>query len=65
MDIAIYGGARAPAKGVSEGQLVVNQRKSFFARFMDALRGSRAQQARRVIENSRALLPPNDPDSPI
>jgi hypothetical protein len=43
IEAVTYGGNRAPAKTIAEPQ------RSFFSRFIDALRESRSQEARRII----------------
>jgi hypothetical protein len=63
MNAVTYGGARAPRSAVLE-RIKVGKRRRFLTRFLDALRESRRQQARRVIENHAYLLS-NDPDSPV
>jgi hypothetical protein len=63
MNAVIYGDARAPRVAVSLSTKV-GKRRHFLTRLLDALRESRRQQARRVIENHAYLLP-NDPDSPM
>ena len=55
MDAVTYGGARAPGTPVAES-VKAEPRKRFFARFMDALRETRRQQARRVIATHAHLL---------
>jgi hypothetical protein len=54
-----YGGARTPNTAVVES-LQNELHKGFFARFMAALRVTRREQARRVIERYAALLSSND-----
>jgi hypothetical protein len=64
MNAVTYGGARAPATAVTK-RAQTEPHKSFFTRFMEALRESRAQQARRVLDDHAYLLPPNDPPDVI
>jgi len=58
MDAATYGGARAPTTAVSS-RVKTEARYGLFACFMNALRKSRIQQARRVLEYYAHLLPAN------
>ena len=59
MNAVTYGGTRAPATAVTK-RAQTEPHKSFFTRFMEALRESRAQQARRVLERHAHLLPLDD-----
>lgn len=63
MNAVTYGGDRAPRSAVSQG-VKTEKRTHLFERFMAALMESRRQQARRLIEIHKDLLP-NDPDSPV
>ena len=54
MDAVTFGGVRAPTTAA----VVIKPRKSFFARFMDALKESRRLEARRFIERHMDRLPP-------
>jgi hypothetical protein len=63
MSAVIYEGVSVPRDAVPQRERV-GQRRHLLARFLDALRESRRQQARRVIKNHAAPLP-NDPDSPV
>ena len=58
MDIAIYGGARAPNKTISADKRR-DGRKNFFLRFMDALAASRIRQARHMIELYAHIMAPD------
>jgi hypothetical protein len=55
MDAVTFGGIRAPTATVVENK----PRKSFLARFVDALKESRRLEARRFIERHADLLPPD------
>ena len=55
MDAVTFGDVRAPTTTAVE----IKRRKSFFARFVDALKESRRLEARRVIERHSDLLPPD------
>jgi hypothetical protein len=55
MDAVTFGGVRVPTSAAVE----IKPRKSFFARFMDALKESRRLEARRLIERHMDLLPPD------
>lgn len=55
MDAATFGGVRAPTTTAVE----TKPRKSFFARFVNALKESRRLEARRFIERHMDLLPPD------
>jgi hypothetical protein len=55
MDAVTFGGVRAPTTTVVE----TKRRKSFFARFVDALKESRRLEARRFVERHTDLLPPD------
>jgi len=59
MDAATYGGARAAATAVSS-RVKTEARNGLFACFMNALRKSRIQQARRVLEHYEHLLATNE-----
>ena len=63
MTAVTYGPARVPRDAILR-RANTEKRRHFLTRFMDALRESRRQQARRVIENHATPLP-NDPDSPV
>ena len=52
-----YGVSRIPAKKAAERAQVAAPRKSFFARFMDALVESRLRQVHREIAKHAHLLP--------
>lgn len=52
-----YGVTRVPAAKATERAYDAAPRKSFFARFVDALMESRLQQARREIARHAHLLP--------
>ena len=54
-----YGGARTPVTAVAKS-VQSGLRNGFFARFMAALRETRRQQARCVIERYAALVSSND-----
>ncbi len=59
MHTMTFGGARAPATTISKyGR--VNPRSGFFTRFLNALRETRLNEARRIIEMHADLLPRND-----
>ena len=60
---AVTYGARAPRGAVSQGTEAEKPGR-FLARFLDALKESRRQQAHRVIVDHAQLLP-NDPDSSV
>ena len=53
MDVVTFGGVRTPTA------VEIKPRKSFFARFLDALKDSRRLEARRFVERHADLLPPN------
>jgi hypothetical protein len=55
MDAVTFGGVRAPTTTAVE----TKPRKSFFARFVNALKESRRLEARRFIERHMDLLPPD------
>jgi hypothetical protein len=55
MTAVTYGRARTPGTAVAKS-VQSELRKGFFARFMAALRETRRQQARRVIERYADLL---------
>ena len=55
MTAVTYGGTRTPATAVAKS-VQSELRKGFFARFTAALRETRRQQARRVIERYADLL---------
>jgi hypothetical protein len=59
MDAITFGGARAPATNVTKNGRV-NSRRRFFTRFLNALRESRLNEARRIIERHASLLTRND-----
>jgi hypothetical protein len=59
MTAVTYGGARTIVTAVVESAQS-GPRKGFFERFMAALRETRREQARRVIERYAALLSSND-----
>jgi len=59
MHVATFGGARTPATAIAEGRRV-KLRTSLFARFMNGLRESRLQEARRVIERHSHLMAPHN-----
>jgi len=58
MDAVIFGSGHASDAAVAEG-VRVTPRRSFFARFMDALKETRRREARRVIKRYTHLLPPD------
>jgi len=60
MHVATFGGARTPATAVVETKRVKSP-TSIFARFMNGLKGSRLQEARRVIERHSHLMAPANP----
>jgi hypothetical protein len=62
MNAVTYGVARAPHGAVSQ-RIKAEKPRPLLARFLDALKESRRQQAQRVIADHAQLLP-NDPDSP-
>lgn len=55
MDVVTFGGVRTPTTAAVE----IKPRKSFFARFLDALKDSRRLEARRFFERHADLLPPD------
>jgi len=55
INAATYAGARAPATAAS-GRLHVKMRKSFFARFVEALKETRKKEACLLIERHAHLL---------
>jgi len=59
MHVATFGGARTPATAVVESKRVKSP-TSIFARFMDGLKESRLQEARRVIERHSHLMTPDN-----
>ncbi len=59
MTAVTYGGARTPATAVAES-VQSGPRKGFFERFVAALRETRREQARRVIETYVVLSSSND-----
>ena len=58
MDAVTFGGAGAPTTAVVESARI-KPRRSFFTRFMDALKESRRLDARRFLERHADLLPPD------
>jgi hypothetical protein len=58
MNAVTFGGARTPATALAKSARV-STRWSFFARFVDALKETRRQEARRVVERYAHLLPPD------
>jgi len=60
---AVTYGARAPRSAVSRGTKA-EKPGHLLARFLDALKESRRQQAHRVIVDHAQLLP-NEPESPV
>ena len=59
MHVATFGGACTPDRAIAESKRV-KSRASFFARFMNGLKESRLQEARRVIERHSHLMAPNN-----
>jgi hypothetical protein len=59
MHAATFGGARTPAIATGESRRVKSS-TSLFARFMNGLRESRLQEARRVIERHSHLMAPHN-----
>ena len=59
MDAVTFGGARTPATAVAESARA-KPRRSFLARFLDALKETRRREARHVIERYTHLLPPDE-----
>ena len=60
MYVATFGGARTPATAAAESKRVKSPTSSF-DRFMNGLKESRLQEARRVIErHSRHLMAPDN-----
>jgi len=55
MDAVTFGGVRTPTTTDVE----IKPRKSFLARFVDALKESRRLEARRFFERHADLLPPD------
>jgi len=58
-----YGVARVPAKAAGKSAAQAASRKTWFARFMDALVESRMQQAQREIAKHIHLFPSNVDES--
>ena len=58
MDAVTFGDARAPTITVVESTRI-KPRRSFFTRFMDALKESRRLEARRFLDRHADLLPPD------
>ena len=59
MSAVTFGGAGTPAAAARESASF-SSRRSFFARFFEALKETRRREARRVIETYTHLLPPGD-----
>ena len=59
MHVATFGGARTPATAVAESKRVKSP-TSILARFMNGLKESRLQEARRVIERHSHLMAPDN-----
>jgi hypothetical protein len=59
MHVATFGGARTPATVIAESKRA-KSRTSFFARFMNGLKESRLQEARRMIERHNHLMAPDN-----
>ena len=59
MYVATYGGARTPATAAAESKRVKSP-TSIFDRFMNGLKESRLQEARRVIERHSYLMAPDN-----
>jgi hypothetical protein len=59
MSAVTFGGAGTPAAAAGESASF-GSRRSFFARFFEALKETRRREARRVIETYTHLLPPGD-----
>jgi hypothetical protein len=59
MHAATFGGARTPDTAIAESKQV-KSRASLFARFMNGLKESRLQEARRVIERHSHLMAPDN-----
>ena len=59
MTAVTYAGVRTPGTAVAKS-VQSDLRKGFFARFMAALRETRGQQARRVIESYADLASSDD-----
>jgi hypothetical protein len=59
MHVATFGGARTPATAVAESKRVKSP-TSILARFMNGLKESRLQEARRVIERHSDLMAPDN-----
>ena len=57
MHVATFGGASTPATAVAESKRVKSP-TSIFARFLNGLKESRIQEARRVIERHSHLMVP-------
>ena len=58
MHVATFGGFATPDTAVTESKQV-KSRASLFARFMNGLKESRLQEARRVIERHSHLIAPD------
>jgi hypothetical protein len=63
MNAVTYRGARA-SRGAISRRIKAEKARPLLTRFLDALKESRRQQARRVIVDHAQLLP-NIPDSPV
>ena len=63
MSAVTYGVARAPRGAVSQS-IKAERPRPIFARFLEALKESRRQQAHQLIADYAQLLP-NDPESPV
>lgn len=59
MYVATFGGARTPATAAAESKRVKSP-TSIFDRFMNGLKESRLQEARRVIERHSHLMAPDN-----
>jgi hypothetical protein len=59
MSAVTFGGVGTPAAAAGESTSF-GSRRSFFARFFEALKETRRREARRVIETYTHLLPPGD-----
>ena len=58
MDAVTFGGTHAPSTTGLESA-GIKPRRSFFVRFMDALKESRRLEARRFLKRHADLLPPD------
>ncbi|HET7192616.1 MAG TPA: hypothetical protein VFI98_11985 [Pseudolabrys sp.] len=56
IEAVTYGGNRPPAKAIA-GRMCAEPQRGFFRRFIEALRESRSQEARRVIAEFADLRP--------